>query len=107
MSSVDDELCDNVNRSMQKKANAGDGAHSVCFKDEEILKLIEVSLDERGYSRFLADSCYKILKYDLEILLHTATEQAALQACGKLMQKTFEINISYEDGKVYVLHYMV
>ena len=96
-----------MNRSIQKKANAGDGAHSVCFKDEEILKLIEVSLDERGYSRLLADSCFKILKYDLEILLQTATEQAALQACGKLMQKTFEINISYEDGKVCVLDYMV
>ena len=92
---------------MQKKANVGDGAHSVCFKDEEILKLIEVSLDERGYSRLLADSCFKILKYDLEILLQTATEQAALQACGKLMQKNFEINISYEDGKVCVLDYMV
>ena len=92
---------------MQKKANSGDGAHSVCFKDEEILKLIEVCLDERGYSRLLADSCFKILKDDLEILLQTATEQAALQACSKLMQKTFEINISYEDGKVCVLDCMV
>ena len=107
MSSVDDELCDNVNRSMQKETNAGDGSHSVCFKDEEIRELIKVSLDDRGYSCSLADSCYKVLKDDLEILLHTATEQAALQACSKLMQKTFEINISYDDGKVCILDYMV